>query len=203
MSVEDISEAYKGGEHNNSTAQQERHDIWLSHLPDRVTLLDAHKDSLAVYDATLRAVVDCTKTVGSSDLFLSDPDFCDKVNKPLPTDFNDSVFKSLPKSIQHKMEPSDESILSETALIASIFLAVDHGNFEDKRQEVEKELKEGLGQDDSNFRTTTIQHILLHHFTGGRNVALDEVSKNTWNVDESILLHKTALDNIQQKTASK
>lgn len=200
MIIDDISRVYQGEDGEKPVAQQERHDIWLSKLPDRLTLRDTSE--YAVWEATTAAILECARTRGSSGTFLLDPEFVRTAYKPDPSIFTYDLHDSLPRSVQYRMLPSDESLVYETGLAMADFLGVKRETFETQRKKVENDLEEGLGKDPSKFRTITNQHILLHRFAQWNEDALDRLSERTWPIDESVALYETACNNIPRRTVS-
>lgn len=106
---EPISHSCRGSDAGKEAAKAARHEIWLSHFPERFSLMGSIDDQKVVAKATRDAINTCTNTLDESGHSLVDDETAHRSERERTTGlkaFNTSVFYSLPATIYTRMVPA-------------------------------------------------------------------------------------------------
>lgn len=186
-------------------ARTERHNIWLSKLPESITLCGGSEKQTYLARLTRDAIMECMKTRGAPETFLLDSDYVKTLQgecgsfEDTAVDFKQRVADSIPKSVLYRMKPADESALALVAQSVSFLSPTSEDDAKARITEVASNLANGLGKDPSFFRTITVAYVILSECSVKAEGALAWLAaEETWPEAKSLDLHKTALNNIQR-----
>lgn len=153
--------------------------------------------------ATLKAISECTGTPDESGHHtLLDGDIVSRLQKQRQQGmrhFITSVFESMPMKISTKMIPAREGLSTPKN-----WASQGANDYQERYNSVAIILKEALGEDLSEFRNQTIQHVVLHQLGLNDDGLLNSAaSKLSWPIAESLKIYEEAKEKVDSLSESK